>query len=81
MEHTLRNIMCRFVAIEKWNSLLHSFTMSKQIQSTDTKVTLEQVFFLLICLCFMAYQSLLGIKCQINFYTNKQFYFKQFSLA
>ena len=30
---------------------------------------------------FMAYQLLGVIKCQIHFYTNKHFYFKQFSLA
>ena len=29
----------------------------------------------------MAYQPLLAIYCQINFFTNNQFYFKQFSLA
>ena len=30
---------------------------------------------------FMAYQPLQVIKCQIHYYTNEQFYFKQFSLA
>ena len=34
-----------------------------------------------VCLGFMAYQALKIISCQIYFYTNKQFYFKQFSLA
>ena len=34
-----------------------------------------------VCLCFMAYQLFLVILCQIYFYTNKQFYFKQFSLT
>ena len=41
----------------------------------------KKVFFGLVCLGFMTYQSLLVIKCQIHFTTNKQFYFKQFSLA
>ena len=38
-------------------------------------------FCLFVCLGFMAYQPLLVIYRQIHFYTNKQFYFKQFSLA
>ena len=33
------------------------------------------------CLGFMAYQPLKVIQCQIHFYTNRQFYFKLFSLA
>ena len=33
------------------------------------------------CLGFLAYQPLLFIYCQIHFYTNNQFYSKQFSLA
>ena len=32
-----------------------------------------------IYLGFKAYQPLKVIKCQIHFYTNKQFYFKQFN--
>ena len=34
-----------------------------------------------VCLGFMEYQPFKVIKCQIHFYTNKQFYFKQSSLA
>ena len=36
---------------------------------------------LVVCLGFMAYQLLYVIECQIHYYTNKQFYFKQFLLA
>ena len=38
-----------------------------------------QVLF--VCLGFMAYQPLWVIQCKINFYSNKQFYLKQYSLA
>ena len=34
-----------------------------------------------VCMGFMAYQPLKVIEFQIHFYTNKQFYIKQFSLA
>ena len=36
---------------------------------------------MLRCLGFMAYHPLLVISCQIHFYANNQFYFKQFCLA
>ena len=35
----------------------------------------------LVLFCFMAYQSLQVIYYQTHYYTYKQFYFKQFSLA
>ena len=43
--------------------------------------SLMQTVSLFVCLGFMAYQPLWVIKCQIHFYANEQFYFKQFSLA
>ena len=41
----------------------------------------NQRFLLYVCLGFMAYKPLLVVQFQIHFYTNKQFYFKQFSFA
>ena len=51
----------------------HSKQHSKKYQ-----IGKRQTIFL--CLGFMVYQTLYVIYCQIHFYTNKQIYFKQFSL-
>ena len=49
--------------------------------SANVSVVSATLLFDFVCLGYMAYQHLLATQCQIHFYANEQFYFKQFSLA
>ena len=44
-------------------------------------LSIVKFYISLLFVCSMAYQPLYVIQCQIHFYMNNQFYFKQFSLA
>ena len=68
----------RLLSVRKNLQINNFITEILSCFTTEINSSFSGVF---VSLGFMAYQALKVIWCQIHFYTNKQFYFKQFSLA